>query len=117
LILQDDIDENYMCRCFQDGLRYELQDVVVPLGIRHFQVLVEKCQKIEDMRNKRVSRQGNFSVGGPIRPSNQNQYQNRGRQGNKPYNRPQNNRGTYSLYKPWDTRKLGWREATLLQVC
>ncbi|MCH96932.1 cellular nucleic acid-binding protein, partial [Trifolium medium] len=81
-----------MCRRFQDGLRYELQDAVVALGIRHFQVLVEKCQEIEDMRNKRMNRQGNFSVGGPSHPSNQNQ--NRGRQGNKPYNRPQNNQGS-----------------------
>ncbi|MCI59485.1 gag polyprotein, partial [Trifolium medium] len=86
------IDEAYMCRCFQGGLRYELQDAVVPLVIRHFQVLVEKCQEIEDMKSKRMNRQGNFSAGGPSRPSNQNQ--NRGRQGNMPYNRPQNNRGS-----------------------
>ncbi|KAK2436239.1 cleavage and polyadenylation specificity factor subunit [Trifolium repens] len=88
---RDGIDENYMCRRFQDGLKYELQDAVVPLGIQHFQVLVEKCQEIEDMRNKRMNRQGNSGAGGPSRPSNENQ--NRGRQGNKPYNRPQNNRG------------------------
>ncbi|MCI78701.1 gag polyprotein, partial [Trifolium medium] len=43
------------------------------------------------MRNKRMNRQGNFSAGGPSRPGNQNQ--NRGRQGNMPYNRPRNNRG------------------------
>ncbi|MCI45804.1 TIR-NBS-LRR resistance protein, partial [Trifolium medium] len=36
------------------------------------------------------NRQGNFSAGGPSRPSNQNQ--NHGRQGTTPYNRPQNNR-------------------------
>ncbi|MCI58955.1 gag polyprotein, partial [Trifolium medium] len=53
---------------------------------------VEKCQEIEDMRTKRMNRQGNFSAGGPSCPSNQNQ--NHGRQGNKPYNRPQNNRGS-----------------------
>ncbi|WJX29984.1 hypothetical protein P8452_18571 [Trifolium repens] len=88
---RDGIDETYMCRRFQDGLRYELQDSVVPLGIQNFQVLVEKCQEIEDMKNKRVNRNGNSSAGGPSRPSNQNQ--NRGRQGNKPYNRPQDNRG------------------------
>ncbi|MCI57503.1 TIR-NBS-LRR resistance protein, partial [Trifolium medium] len=41
---------------------------------------------------KRMNRQGNFSAGGPSRPSNQSQ--NRGRQGTKPYNRPQNNRGS-----------------------
>ncbi|CAJ2651612.1 unnamed protein product [Trifolium pratense] len=65
---RDGIDESYMCRRFQGGLRYELQDAVVPLGIRQFQVLVEKCQEIEDMRNKRVNRQGSFSAGGPSRP-------------------------------------------------
>ncbi|MCI37379.1 TIR-NBS-LRR resistance protein, partial [Trifolium medium] len=58
--------------------------------IRHFQVLVEKCQEIEDMRSKQMNRPRNFSAGGPSRPSNQN----RGRQGNRPYNRPQNNRGS-----------------------
>ncbi|MCI57780.1 gag polyprotein, partial [Trifolium medium] len=47
---RDGIDETYMCRRFQGGLKYELQDAVVPLGIRQFQVLVEKCQEIEDMR-------------------------------------------------------------------
>ncbi|MCI48832.1 TIR-NBS-LRR resistance protein, partial [Trifolium medium] len=55
-----------------------------------FQVLVEKCQEIEDMRSKRVNRSGGFSARGPSRPSNQN----RGRQGSRPYNRPQNNRGS-----------------------
>ncbi|KAK2357014.1 receptor protein EIX2 [Trifolium repens] len=92
---RDGIDENYMCRRFQDGLRYELQDAVVPLGIRHFQVLVEKCQEVEDMRNKRVNRQGGFSAGGPSNSSGQTQSssQNQRRQGNKPYNRPQDNQG------------------------
>ncbi|MCI57375.1 gag polyprotein, partial [Trifolium medium] len=31
---RDSIDETYMCHRFQGGLRYELQDAVVPLGIR-----------------------------------------------------------------------------------
>ncbi|MCI75090.1 gag polyprotein, partial [Trifolium medium] len=66
-----------MCRRFQGGLRYELQDAVVPLGIRQFQVLVEKCQEIEDMKKNRMNRPGNFSAGGPSRPNHQNQ--NRGR--------------------------------------
>ncbi|KAK2436154.1 cleavage and polyadenylation specificity factor subunit [Trifolium repens] len=88
---RDGVDETYMCRRFQDGLRYELQDSVIPLGIRNFQVLVEKCQEIEDMKNKRVNRNVNSTSGGPSRPSNQ--AQNRGRRGNKPYNRPQNNKG------------------------
>ncbi|KAK2373769.1 cleavage and polyadenylation specificity factor subunit [Trifolium repens] len=89
---RDGIYEDYMCRRFQDRLRYELQDAVVPLGIRQFQVLVEKCQEVEDMKNKRVSRQGNSSAGGPSRSSGPSQSQNRGKQGSKPYDRPQNNR-------------------------
>ncbi|CAJ2672569.1 unnamed protein product [Trifolium pratense] len=88
---RDGIDEAYMCRRFQGGLRYELQDAVVPLGIRQFQVLVEKCQEIEDMRSKRANRQGGFVAGGPSRPSHHNS--NRGGRGVKPYNRPQGNRG------------------------
>ncbi|KAK2427510.1 hypothetical protein QL285_026084 [Trifolium repens] len=90
---RDGIDEVYMCRRFQDGLRYELQDAVVPLGIRQFQVLVEKCQEVEDMRNKRVNRQGGSSAGGPSRTNDRGSTQNSGRQGSKPYNRPQHSRG------------------------
>ncbi|MCI66948.1 gag polyprotein, partial [Trifolium medium] len=56
------------------------------------QVLVEKCQEIEDMRNKRVNRSGGFSAGGPSRPSHQSQ--NHGRQGDRPYHRPEDNRGS-----------------------
>ncbi|WJX12848.1 hypothetical protein P8452_03301 [Trifolium repens] len=90
---RDEIDEDYMCRRFQDGLRYELQDSVVPLGIRQFQVLVEKCQEVEDMRNKRVNRQGGSSAGGPSRTNDRCSTQNSGRQGSKPYNRPQHSKG------------------------
>ncbi|KAK2414896.1 hypothetical protein QL285_037431 [Trifolium repens] len=90
---RDGIDEDYMCRRFQDGLRYELQDSVVPLGIRQFQVLVEKCQEVKDMRNKRVNRQGGSSAGGPSRTNDRGSTQNSGRQGSKPYNRPQHSKG------------------------
>ncbi|KAK2455900.1 cleavage and polyadenylation specificity factor subunit [Trifolium repens] len=92
---RDGIDETYMCRRFQDGLRYELQDAVVPLGIRQFQVLVEKCQEVEDMRKKRENRQGDFSVGGPSNSSGQNPSsgQNKRKQGDMSGNRSQGNRG------------------------
>ncbi|MCI89827.1 hypothetical protein A2U01_0111116, partial [Trifolium medium] len=46
------------------------------------------------MRSKRVNRSGGFSAGGPSLPSHQSQ--NRGRQGTRPYNRPQSNRGSHS---------------------
>ncbi|WJX28163.1 hypothetical protein P8452_16916 [Trifolium repens] len=109
---RDGIDENYMCRRFQDGLRYELQDAVVPLGIRQFQVLVEKCQEVEDMRNKRVNRQGGFSAGGPSNSSGQTQSssQNQRRQGNKPYNRSQDNQGpTRSVNQGTQGSQGGWK--------
>ncbi|KAK2444909.1 cleavage and polyadenylation specificity factor subunit [Trifolium repens] len=104
---RDGIDENYMCRRFQEGLRYELQDAVVPLGIRQFQVLVEKCQEIEDMRNKRVNRQGSFSAGGPSRSSGSSQDSERQR--NKPYNRSQDNQGpTRSVNQGTRGSQSGW---------
>ncbi|WJX94652.1 hypothetical protein P8452_76049 [Trifolium repens] len=90
---RDGIDEDYMCRRFQDGLRHELQDAVVPLGIQQFQVLVEKCQEVEDMKNKRVNRQGNSNAGGPSRTNDRGSTQNSGRQGSKPYNCPQHSKG------------------------
>ncbi|WJX83395.1 hypothetical protein P8452_66060 [Trifolium repens] len=90
---RDGIDEDYMCRRFQDGLRYELHDAVVPLGIRQFQVLVEKCQEVEDLRNKQVNRQGGSSAGGPSRTNDRGSTQNSGRQGSKSYNRPQHSKG------------------------
>ncbi|KAK2436442.1 hypothetical protein QL285_021436 [Trifolium repens] len=108
---RDGVDETYMCRRFQDGLRYELQDSVIPLGIRNFQVLVDKCQEIEDMKNKRVNRNVNSTAGGPSRPSNQ--AQNRGRRGNKPYNRPQNNQGqdrSVNQGNPNAVRQRRWME-------
>ncbi|KAK2395373.1 putative mitochondrial protein [Trifolium repens] len=45
------------------------------------------------MRNKRVNRQGNFSAGGPSRTNDRGSTQNRGKQGGKPYDRPQNSKG------------------------
>src|SRR6187399_54689 len=90
--LDKESNQNWYCaeiECLQDGLRYELQDAVVPLGIRQFQVLVEKCQEVEDMRNKRMNRQGGSSAGGPSRTNDRGSTQNSGRQGSRPYNRPQ----------------------------
>ena len=80
------VDEGYMCHRFMEGLRYEIQDSVLPLGIQQFQPLVEKCREVEAMKNRRLNRGGGNS-GGPIRHNNQNQ--GRGRQNQKPYSRPQ----------------------------
>ncbi|XP_004514782.1 uncharacterized protein [Cicer arietinum] len=85
---REEVDEKIMCHCFQNGLKYEIKDSVLPLGIQRFQVLVEKCIEIEYMKNKRANRGGNFSFGGP---SQVNHHNNKGKQVVKPYNQPHNN--------------------------
>lgn len=59
------IDEEYMCERFESGLTYEIKELVGPLEIRQYQVLVEKCKKVEQMKQSRLNR---GVVGGPIRP-------------------------------------------------
>ncbi|XP_058784341.1 uncharacterized protein LOC131659123 [Vicia villosa] len=65
-------DEAYMCHRFQEGLKYELQDSVVPLGIQRFQPLVEKCREVEEMKNKGTNRGAVQNSGGPNRQNFQN---------------------------------------------
>ncbi|MCH91253.1 TIR-NBS-LRR resistance protein [Trifolium medium] len=84
---QDGVDDGYMCHRFQDGLKYEIQDSVMPLGIQQFHPLVEKCRDIETMKNRRLNRGNNSNSGGPIRSNNQNH--GREVQGKKPYHRSQ----------------------------
>ncbi|XP_027189384.1 uncharacterized protein [Cicer arietinum] len=69
------IDEEYMCERFESGLRYEIKELVGPLEIRQYQVLVEKCKKVEQMKQSRMNR---GAIGGPIRPQGYNDQQNRG---------------------------------------
>src|ERR1044072_1383834 len=65
---RDQIDENYLCTRFMDGMRYEIEESVMTLGIRHFQPLVEKCREIETVKNRR----GNRPVsGGPVKTGDQ----------------------------------------------
>lgn len=85
---REEVDEQSMCHRFQDGLKYEIQDSVLPVGIQRFQALVEKYREVEHMSNKRANRGRNFNSGGPSRSNNQN---NKGKQLAKPYNRPHNN--------------------------
>jgi hypothetical protein len=84
---RDGVDDSYMCHRFQEGLRYDIQDSVMPLGIQQFHPLVEKCRDIEAMKNRRLNRGNNSNSGGPIRSNHQNQ--GREGQGKKPYQRPQ----------------------------
>ncbi|XP_012575315.1 uncharacterized protein [Cicer arietinum] len=102
---REEVNEQFMCPCFQNGLKYETQDSVLPLEIQHFQVLVEKYREIEDMKNNRANRGGSFSSGGPSRVNHPN---NKGKQIVKPYNRPQNNnRGQNHLGNENFLRQLG----------
>lgn len=36
-----------MCVRFKSGLKYEIKEVVGPMEIRQYQVLVDKCNKVE----------------------------------------------------------------------
>ncbi|KAI5430829.1 hypothetical protein KIW84_035091 [Lathyrus oleraceus] len=38
----------------EEGLRYEIKESVKPLEIRQFQALVEKCKKVERMKQGRM---------------------------------------------------------------
>ncbi|XP_012575317.1 uncharacterized protein [Cicer arietinum] len=84
------IDEEYMCERFESALRYEIKELVGPLEIRQYQVLVEKCKKVEQMKQSRLNR---GAIGGPIIPQGHNDQQNRGKQHqqHKPYAQPLGN--------------------------
>lgn len=51
---RDNVDENYKCERFEQGLRYEIKESMEPLEIRQFQALVEKCKKVERMKQGRL---------------------------------------------------------------
>ena len=61
-------NEGWMCNRFQDGLRYEIQRAVMPLGITRFSDLVDKSMGLENM-DRRREQQIN---GGPIRTGSAN---------------------------------------------
>ncbi|XP_057415634.1 uncharacterized protein LOC130710399 [Lotus japonicus] len=86
------IDEGYMCERFIDGLSYELQRAVQPLGLNRYQVLVEKTKGIEAIDNARGKFQGqnkpNQGNGGPAR-TNQGRNDKGRHYHKKPYVRPQ----------------------------
>ncbi|XP_073221460.1 uncharacterized protein [Cicer arietinum] len=78
------IDEEYMGERFESGLRYDIKELVGPLEIRQYQLLVEKCKKVEQMKQSCLNRGG---VGGPIRPRNRGKQH----QQHKSYARPLGN--------------------------
>src|ERR1044072_4338359 len=84
---KDHMDETYLCSRFMDGLRYEIEESVRPLGVKKFQPVVEKSREIEAMKNKRNIRPVS---GGPVRTGNTSQgntYKDKKHQ-KKPYQRP-----------------------------
>ncbi|KAI5425890.1 hypothetical protein KIW84_031641 [Lathyrus oleraceus] len=64
LYFHDHVDENYKCERFEQGLRCEIKESVEPLEIRQFQVLVEKCKKVEQIKQGRPNK---WVAGGPSR--------------------------------------------------
>ncbi|XP_004513855.1 uncharacterized protein [Cicer arietinum] len=98
------VDEDFMCHRFQDGLKYEIKDFVLPLGIKRFQPLVVKCREIEAMKN-RIMNHGNSSNSiGPVRSNNQNR--SHGQPEKEPYHRSQEAKGEYRPTIP-DSRDKG----------
>jgi hypothetical protein len=61
---RDQTDEEYLCERFEHGLKYEIREIVEPMEIRQYQILVEKCKKVELMKRGRPDKNGG---GGPMR--------------------------------------------------
>ncbi|XP_004514419.1 uncharacterized protein [Cicer arietinum] len=82
--------EAQFLKLFENGLRYEIKELVGPLEICQYQVLVEKCKKVEQMKQSLLNR---GAVSGPIIPQGHNDQHNRGmqHQQHKPYARPLGN--------------------------
>lgn len=80
-------DEEWKCRKFEDGLWYEIREAVVPLEIREFPVLLNKCRMIEDIKRSREGRPRDF---GSSRFKKRDD-----RFKKKPYTRPQGNSHPY----------------------
>ena len=55
--------EEWMCRRFQDGLRFDIQRSVMPLGLERFSDLVEKSMQLESFDRRRDQQRS----GGPLR--------------------------------------------------
>lgn len=85
--LQLTSDEEWKCRKFEEGLRYEIRRAVTPLGISTFPYLMDKCKTLEDMDRVQRSRSvGSFNRGGPGRGGPIQK--GKGFQQQKPYFRP-----------------------------
>ena len=67
---RDHADERWMSNMFERGLRYEIKESVLPLGLRQFQPLVEKCIQVENMKRARARRN---ETGGPMLIQGHNQ--------------------------------------------
>ena len=76
----NNVNEEYLCTRFVDGLKFELKRAVKPLRIHQFQELVEATKEIEAMDSEKKEHVG---AGGPIR-NNQEKFN----KGKKPYQRP-----------------------------
>ncbi|KAI5432611.1 hypothetical protein KIW84_020060 [Lathyrus oleraceus] len=92
--------EEWMCEKYQDGLKYDIQRVVLPLHIMRFGELIERCLELEGIDN----RKNQYGSGVPTRNNNHKGHFNRGhggrtQQGGRPYQRP-------TPYHNQDSRRL-----------
>ncbi|XP_057418495.1 uncharacterized protein LOC130712691 [Lotus japonicus] len=92
-----------MCERFIDGLSYELQRAVQPLGLNRYQVLVEKTKVVEAIYNQRNKYQGqnksNQGSGGPARTDQGRNDKGKNYQ-KKSYQRPQGKGTTFGSSRP-----------------
>lgn len=73
-------NEEWKCRKFEESLWYEIREVVVPLEIREFPTLLNKCRMVEDIKKSREGRPRDF---GPSRFQKRDDNLKK-----KPYTRP-----------------------------
>lgn len=76
--------EEWVCRGFEDGLRPELKQAMLPLEFNHFLAMVVKCTVLEGHDCTGISQQQQRS-GGPVRDNNQRGRGGRFQSTAKPY--------------------------------
>lgn len=95
------LDENRRCRRFEGGLRQEIKACIIPLRIRSFPELVDRCTMIEEVRKPKDSRPKNFRHA-KFTPNNNNNNETQ----YKPYDRSPGAKTNQSKFqKPYNYNK------------
>jgi hypothetical protein len=96
---QDRIDEDWLCERFEGGLRLSIKESVLPLEIRQFQPLVEKCRKVEKMKESGINK-SNTGEQSRWKHSSPGWNQKGKQPQRKPYSRPSGNNHDQQPYRP-----------------